>query len=129
MANWFQRQFFARFAVRDVRKTIRAVKTLPAAVEHVVALRLAERIHQDQLRLSEAPNQDQVLRELLMRVSADRHRALVAGARSWDDPEWAVAALEEAWLMGLSGALGKAAEKQINKAIKAFIDHSAHPFG
>ena len=125
MAGWLRERLAAWFVLRDVRKTIGALNRGAPEFEAWVAETLTERLHQNGKLLLEAQvggsdEIDKVVKSLLARATTNRRRAVTAGASLWSDPAWAVAALEESWVMAFSGALGTKRGRRINQEIEGF---------
>jgi hypothetical protein len=96
---------------------LKKVRRLPPEAQNVIAERVGRFINM-------AGVSDKLLGEFLEEATHDRHDALAAGARSATNPQWAIAALSEAWCMAklgtLQGQISPTAGAAVMKAIEDF---------
>jgi hypothetical protein len=96
---------------------LKKVRRLPPELQHVIGDRVGRFINM-------AGVSDELLGEFLDDAMRDRRDALAAGAGSATNPEWAIAALSEAWCVAklgtLRGQISPAAGAAVMKAIEDF---------
>ena len=93
---------------RDAQKTLSVLRALPTEKQSVVAAALIRNISSALAELESNPDprhQFEVWIEIAQRARLQRHVALMRGAQSAQDSDWAVAALVESWAFLMSAGI------------------------
>jgi hypothetical protein len=125
MFGWLKEKAAGSFLKSDAEKVLRNLVALPADIQrrcaHAVLQEILTALKEMESASGAGANRDTVIKKQLERAKANRHLAIINGARDYNNPDWAAAALCESWLMANTGALGHSTFDAINGLIMGWL--------